>query len=75
LSQAAFVGFLGLTKLALNNDLDAEFRQMRKKLLPLAMPAQVIRRFSDGEVSGVFLCHGQPVRSDSLADEPPVLPS
>lgn len=28
----------------------------------------LIRRFSDGEISGVFLCHGQPVESDSLQD-------
>ncbi len=28
----------------------------------------MIRRFSDGEVSAVFLCHGQPVTSDELAD-------
>lgn len=30
--------------------------------------ADLMRRFSDGEVSGVFLCHGQPVRTDNLAD-------
>ena len=28
----------------------------------------LIRRFSDGEVSGVFLLHGKPVQSDKLAD-------
>jgi hypothetical protein len=28
----------------------------------------LIRRLSDGEISGVFLCHGQPVKSDNLAD-------
>src|SRR5690606_3739711 len=28
----------------------------------------LIRRFSDGETAGVFLCHGQPVETDSLAD-------
>lgn len=28
----------------------------------------LIRRFADGEVSGVFLCHGQPVKADDLAD-------
>jgi hypothetical protein len=27
-----------------------------------------IRRFSDGETQGVFLCHGQPVKSDELSD-------
>ncbi len=30
--------------------------------------ADLIRRLSDGEVPGVFLCHGQPVRTDNLAD-------
>jgi integrase len=29
---------------------------------------QLIRERSDGEISGVFLCHGQAVASDSLAD-------
>lgn len=28
----------------------------------------LIRRLSDGEVAGVFLCHGQPVQSDDLSD-------
>ncbi len=28
----------------------------------------LVKRFSDGEVSGVFLCHGTPVPSDSLQD-------
>ena len=28
----------------------------------------LIRRFSDGEIFGVFMCHGQPVASDDLAD-------
>ncbi len=27
-----------------------------------------IRRISDGETQGVFLCHGQPVKSDELSD-------
>jgi hypothetical protein len=27
-----------------------------------------MRRFSDGETQGVFLCHGQPVKSDELSD-------
>jgi hypothetical protein len=30
--------------------------------------ADLIRQVSDGETAGVFLCHGQPVRTDSLAD-------
>ena len=28
----------------------------------------LIRRFSDGEIFGVFMCHGQPVATDDLAD-------
>jgi len=28
----------------------------------------LVRRFSDGETQGVFLCHGQPVKSDELSD-------
>ncbi|MCA9228783.1 MAG: hypothetical protein KDA47_24370, partial [Planctomycetales bacterium] len=28
----------------------------------------LVKRFSDGEVAGVFLCHGQPVASDDLSD-------
>jgi integrase len=28
----------------------------------------LIRQFADGEVAGVFLCHGQAVRTDDLAD-------
>lgn len=28
----------------------------------------LIRKYSDGEVSGVFLCHGSAVKSDDLAD-------
>ena len=30
--------------------------------------ADLVRRLSDGEVSGVFMCHGSAVRSDDLAD-------
>lgn len=30
--------------------------------------AQLIRQASDGETAGVFLCHGQPVKSDDLSD-------
>jgi hypothetical protein len=29
---------------------------------------ELVRRLSDGEVAGVFLCHGTPVRADALAD-------
>jgi hypothetical protein len=30
--------------------------------------SDMVRSISDGEVSGIFLCHGKPVKSDSLAD-------
>ena len=30
--------------------------------------SQLIRQFSDGEIAGVFECHGQPVKSDALSD-------
>ena len=30
--------------------------------------ADLIRRFSDGEVAGVFMCHGSAVKTDDLAD-------
>jgi len=29
----------------------------------------LIRRFADGETAGIFLCHGQPVKSDDLLDD------
>ena len=28
----------------------------------------IVKRFSDGEISGVYLCHGKPVASDDLSD-------
>ena len=28
----------------------------------------LVRRFADGEIFGVFMCHGQPVATDNLAD-------
>lgn len=30
--------------------------------------SDLVRRFSDGEIAGVFDCHGTPVREDSLSD-------
>jgi hypothetical protein len=30
--------------------------------------ANLVKRFSDGEVAAVFLCHGQAVKVDDLAD-------
>ncbi|MEX0775117.1 MAG: hypothetical protein WD042_05315 [Phycisphaeraceae bacterium] len=38
------------------------FKHLRKTA------AQLVRRMSDGETAGVFLCHGQPVQSDELSD-------
>jgi len=38
------------------------FKHLRKTA------GDLIRRFSDGEVSGVFLLHGSPVQSDKLSD-------
>jgi integrase len=29
----------------------------------------LVRRFGDGEVAGVFLCHGKPVATDDLSDQ------
>ncbi|QDU26281.1 hypothetical protein ETAA8_13580 [Anatilimnocola aggregata] len=28
----------------------------------------LVKRFSDGEIAGIYLCHGQPVASDDLSD-------
>lgn len=38
------------------------FKQLRKT------GGDLIRWIADGEIEGVYLCHGSPVRSDSLAD-------
>lgn len=38
------------------------FKHLRKTA------GQMVRRHSDGEIAGVFLCHGQPVKSDELSD-------
>jgi hypothetical protein len=44
-----------------------EFRQLSfGKLRKTA--GNFIRKDADGEVAGIFLCHGQPVRSDNLID-------
>jgi hypothetical protein len=46
-----------------NNEIsEHSFGKLRKTA------GDLIRRFADGEVSGVFLCHGQPVKTDDLAD-------
>lgn len=41
---------------------DLSFKCLRKTA------GDLIRRFSDGEVAGVFLLHGQPVKTDKLSD-------
>lgn len=41
---------------------DLPFKCLRKT------SGDLIRRFSDGEISGVFLLHGSPVRQDMLSD-------
>ncbi|WP_417396041.1 helix-turn-helix domain-containing protein [Gimesia chilikensis] len=41
---------------------DLPFKCLRKTA------GDLIRRFSDGEVAGVFLLHGQPVKADKLSD-------
>lgn len=41
---------------------DLSFGKLRKTA------SQLIKTFSDGEVMGVFDCHGRPVKSDSLTD-------
>ena len=42
------------------------------KKLPFKMlrktGGDLVKRFSDGEIAGVFLCHGQPVATDNLSD-------
>jgi hypothetical protein len=44
-----------------------EFRKLSfNKLRKTA--GNLIRQFSDGEIAGIFLCHGQAVRTDDLAD-------
>ncbi len=46
---------------------DAGFRRLSFKHLRKTA-GQMIRTHSDGEVAGVFLCHGKPVASDGLSD-------
>jgi hypothetical protein len=41
---------------------DLSFGKLRKT------SADLVRRFSDGEIAGVFLFHGRPVQTDDLAD-------
>ena len=41
---------------------DLSFGKLRKTA------GQLIKTFSDGEIMGVFDCHGRPVKSDSLSD-------
>jgi len=41
---------------------ELSFKYLRKTA------ADLVRRFSDGEVAGVFMLHGQPVKTDKLSD-------
>ncbi|WP_339745211.1 hypothetical protein [uncultured Rubinisphaera sp.] len=46
------------------NDIsNLSFGKLRKTATDL------IKRFSDGEIAGVFDCHGSPVKTDSLSDQ------
>lgn len=44
-----------------------DFRRLGFKYLRKSA-AQLVRQVSDGETTGVFLCHGSPVRTDELSD-------
>ncbi|QDU96273.1 hypothetical protein [Lignipirellula cremea] len=47
-----------------DNDISKlSFGKLRKTATDL------VKRFSDGEIAGVFDCHGSPVRTDSLSDQ------
>ena len=57
-----------------NADLIRRIRKSTKEFRSLSFnkirktAGNMIRDLSDGEVAGVFLCHGEPVRSDTLID-------
>jgi hypothetical protein len=58
----------GLTTTIRNDDKHKNFRKLSfGKLRKTA--GNLIRVEADGEVAGVFLCHGTPVKSDNLLDE------
>ena len=57
-----------------NADLTRRIRKSKTEFRSLSFnkirktAGNMIRDLSDGEVAGVFLCHGEPVRSDTLID-------
>jgi len=57
-----------------NADLTRRIRKSKTEFRSLSFnkirktAGYMIRDLSDGEVAGVFLCHGEPVRTDSLID-------
>ena len=57
-----------------NADLTRRIRKSKTEFRVLSFnkirktAGNMIRDLSDGEVAGVFLCHGEPVRTDSLID-------
>jgi hypothetical protein len=57
-----------------NADLTRRIRKSKPEFRSLSFnkirktAGNMIRDLSDGEVAGVFLCHGEPVRSDTLID-------
>lgn len=58
----------GLTDTIQNDDEHKDFRRLSfGKLRKTA--GNLIRLEADGEVAGVFLCHGTPVKADKLLDE------
>lgn len=61
-------GWYSLTKrIRKDKELHGNFRELSfNKLRKTA--GNLIRREADGEIAGVFLCHGTPVRSDELLD-------
>jgi hypothetical protein len=44
-----------------------DFRHLPFKFLRKTT-GDLVKEVSNGEIAGVFLCHGQPVKNDSLAD-------
>jgi len=57
----------GLTQKIRNDEDHKDFRKLSfGKLRKTA--GNIIRKEGDGEVAGVFLCHGNPVKSDELLD-------
>ncbi len=57
--------FLRLIDRITNDDCEIQrlsFNKLRKTA------SDLVKKYSDGEIAGVFDCHGQPVKSDALSD-------